>query len=160
MSLSSFAVPREARFFEDYVPGAVYEFAESVSLSEEEIVAFAKEYDPQYFHVDPVLAAQSIYKGLIASGGQTICVAFKIYVRNVLPEGRASLGSPGMDEIRWLLPVRPGDALRMRLAVLQAEPSKSRPDRGTVSFFCELLNQNDEVVMTCKCRNIILKRNV
>ncbi|MDR0826317.1 MAG: MaoC family dehydratase [Desulfovibrio sp.] len=158
MSLTSLAVPREERFFEDYVPGAVYEFAETVTLSEEDITAFSRQYDPQYFHTDPVRAADSIYKGLIASGAHTISATFRLFVPNFLP-GKASCGSPGLDEVRWLKPVRPGDVLRLRLTIVDAMPSRSRSDRGTVAFFAETINQKDEVVMSFKGLNIFLKRN-
>ncbi|MDR2726380.1 MAG: acyl dehydratase, partial [Deltaproteobacteria bacterium] len=105
MSLTALSVSKEERHFEEYVEGAVYEFAETIGVSEADIIRFAKEFDPQYFHLDPEAAKNSIYKGLIASGGQTIAVAFRLYIQNFLP-GKASLGSPGIDEVRWFKPLR------------------------------------------------------
>jgi len=135
----------------------VYDFAETMSVSEADIIRFAKEFDPQYFHLDPEAAKNSIYKGLIASGGQTIAATFRLYIRNFLP-GKASLGSPGIDEVRWLKPLRPGDVLRARVTVLSVKPSQSKNDRGTVTSLVETINQKDEVIMTYKGMNIMLKR--
>lgn len=158
-SLTGFTTSKEDRYFEDYQSGAVYEFPETISVSEADIVRFAKEFDPQYFHTDPVAAAKSMYKGLIASGGHSIALAFRLYIHNFLP-GKASFGSPGMDEIRWLRPVRPGDTLRIRLTILEAKPSQSKTDRGSVVSFVETINQAGEVVMTYKITNIMAKRPV
>ena len=158
MSLIDFTVAKEDRYFEDYVPGTVYEFAETATVSEAEIVNFAKEYDPQYFHTDPQAAASSMYKGLIASGAQTIALTFRLYVKNFLP-GKASFGSPGMDEVRWFKPLRPGDVLRIRMTILDAKPSQSKNDRGTVFSLVETINQKDEVIMSYSAKNIIARRN-
>ena len=157
MKANNFAVSREERRFEDYVAGAVYEFDETAGISQEDIVNFSRVYDPQYFHLDPDLAANGPYKGIIASGAHTIALTFRLYVKNFLP-GQASFGSPGLDELRWLRPVRPGDTLRLRLTIQETIPSQSKNDRGTVHSLLETLNQNDEVVMVCKCKNIIGKR--
>ncbi|MDR1241834.1 MAG: MaoC family dehydratase [Deltaproteobacteria bacterium] len=158
MFLKEFAVGKEDRYLEDYTAGCVYEFPETVEVREAEIIAFAEKFDPQYFHIDPAAAAASQYKGLIASGAHTIAVTFKLYVSLFLP-GKSSLGSPGFDELRWLKPLRPGDALRVRITVLEVKPSQSRNDRGTVQSLLETLNQKDEVIMSCKCKNIIARRN-
>ena len=158
MSLTDFSVPKADRYFEDYVKDAVFEFAETAAISEADIVNFANQYDPQYFHTDPVAAAGSMYKGLIASGAQTIALTFRLYVKNFLP-GKASFGSPGMDELRWLKPLRPNDVLRIRMTILDVVPSQSKNDRGTVFSFVETINQNNEVIMTYKAKNIIAKRN-
>ena len=158
MSLVDFSVSKQDRCFEDYEEGAVYEFAEKVGVSEADIIRFAREFDPQYFHLDPEAAKNSIYKGLIASGGQTIALTFRLYIQNFLPD-KASLGSPGMDEVRWLKPLRPGDVLRSRITILSAKPSQSRNDRGTVTSLVETINQNEEVIMSYKAINIMLKRN-
>ena len=155
---SGFDVPKEDRYFEDYQAGAVYEFPETVHVSQEDIIRFALEFDPQYFHTDPEAAEKSIYKGLIASGGHTIAVSFRLYIVNYLP-GKASQGSPGMDEIRWLKPVRPGDTLRIRITVLETKPSQSKADRGSVISLAETINQKDEVVMTYKVTNIMTRKN-
>jgi acyl dehydratase len=155
-SFTGFSVPREDRYFEDYRAGAVYAFPETAPVSEEDIIRFAKEFDPQYFHLDPVAAANSIYKGLIASGGHTIALAFRLYIRNYLP-GKASFGGPGMDEVRWHKPVRPGDTLRIRATILETRPSQSRNDRGIVRTFLETVNQKEEVVMICTLTNIMAR---
>jgi acyl dehydratase len=158
MSIVEFSVPKEERHFEDYAEGVVYEFAARISVSEADIIRFAKEFDPQYFHLDPEAAKNSIYKGLIASGGHTIAATFRLYIENFLP-GKASLGSPGIDEVRWLKPLRPGDVLRIRLTILSVKPSQSKNDRGTVTSLVETINQKDEAIMTYKAMNIMLKRN-
>ncbi|MDR2820073.1 MAG: MaoC family dehydratase [Desulfovibrio sp.] len=158
MSVRGFTAPREDRYLEDYVPGMVFEFDETVTLTEKDILDFAAGYDPQVFHTDPVKAEESIYKGLIASGAHTISVTFRILVKNFLP-GKASFGSPGMDELRWLKPVRPGDCLRLRVTITDVQPSRSKNDRGTVFSFLETVNQDDEVVMSFKGRAIMAKRH-
>ncbi|MDU8929973.1 MaoC family dehydratase [Alisedimentitalea sp. MJ-SS2] len=131
-------------FFDDLPVGFVHETG-STMLSEAEIIAFAEQYDPQPFHTDPVAAEDSIYGGLIASGFQTMTVAFDLVLKSKVWT-EASMGSPGMDEVRWKLPVRPGDSLRVRMTVTKSEPSTSRPDRGRTTIFYEILNQRDEVV--------------
>jgi len=159
MSLVDLPVPKEDRYFEDYAEGAVYEFAEKIGVSEADIIRFAKEFDPQYFHLDPEAAKNSIYKGLIASGGQTLALAFRLYIQNFLPGKKASLGSPGIDEVRWFKPLRPGDVLRLRLAILSVKASQSKNDRGTVTSLIEIINQQEEVIMSYKAINIMLRRN-
>ena len=156
MSGTDFAVPVADRHFEDFVPGAVFEYGE-ISVSEAEIVEFARRFDPQYIHVDRAQAAQGPFGGLIASGWHTAAMMMRLIVDNFLPK-RASLGSPGIDELRWLRPVRPGDMLRVRLSVLEATRSRSKSDRGVVHTLCEVLNQNREVVMSLKAMNIIASR--
>lgn len=145
-------------WFEDFAVGAVIE-AEAPPLTEEEIVAFGSRWDLQYFHTDPEAAKSSMFGGLIASGWHTgatlmrmICDAY------LLRAARASLGSPGLDNVRWLKPVRPGDRLRMRMEVLESRPSRSRPDRGSVRQKWEVFNQANEVVMTMEGWNLLLKR--
>ena len=157
MSLKDFTIPREDRYFDDYAAGTTYEFAETVSVSENDIITFAKQFDPQYFHIDPVAAADSIYKGLIASGAHTIAVSFRLYIQNFLP-GKASFGSPGLDEVRWLRPLRPGDTLRVRVSIQEAKESQSKNDRGTVRSLVETINQDDEVIMRYIAVNIMAKR--
>jgi acyl dehydratase len=153
LSATEFAVPVEDRHFEDYVPGAVFEYGE-IPVTEAEILEFARRFDPQYLHVDLERAAQGPFGGLIASGWHTAAMMMRLIVDNFLPK-RASLGSPGIDELHWLRPVRPGDVLSVRLSILEATRSRSKPDRGVVRTFCEVLNQNREVVMSLKAMNII-----
>lgn len=144
------------RYFEDYVPGSTEEFG-SVKVSEAEIVEFATKYDPQPFHLDPAAAAASPYGGLIASGWQTAGLMMRMLVENYLSPV-SSLGSPGIDELRWPRPVRPDDELRVRIEVLETRPSKSKPDRGLVRSRIELLNQDDEVVFSALALNFVLRR--
>ena len=148
---------RTTRYFEDYVPGLTVNCG-TVSISEPEIIAFAKEYDPQPFHVDPVGAADGPFGGLIASGWHTISLTMRQLVEHwVSPE--SSLGAAGVDEIRWPIPVRPGDTLHVRASVLEARRSKSKPDRGIVRSLCEVTNSDGAIVLRLIAINFILVRN-
>src|SRR6202045_3876004 len=149
--------PAEDRYFEDYLPGAVFEYGD-IPVSEAEIIEFARRYDPQDMHVDPEAAARGRFGGLVASGWHTAAMIMRLVVDNFLPKA-ASLASPGIDELRWLKPVRPGDVLRIRVTVLEATPSRSRSDRGMVRSLIEVLNQDGDVVMTLKPMNIIARRS-
>ena len=155
MSLSDLG--SEDRHFEDYVPGSVFEYGE-VTVSAAEIIEFARRFDPQAMHVDPSAAARGRFDGLIASGWHTAAMVMRLLVDNFLP-GRASLASPGIDELRWLRPVRPGDVLHIRVSVLEATRSRSKPDRGIVRTLVEVLNQDAVVVMSMKPMNIIACRS-
>jgi acyl dehydratase len=157
LNSADFAAPPEDRHFEDYVPGAVFEYGE-IPVTEAEIVAFARRFDPQCIHVDGERAVQGPFGGLIASGWHTAAMMMRLIVDNFLPQ-HASLGSPGIDELRWLRPVRPGDVLSIRLSILEATRSRSKPDRGVVRTLCEVLNQNREVVLSLKAMNIIACRS-
>jgi acyl dehydratase len=141
-----FNIPIYERYFEDYVPGSVYEFG-PIAVTEEEIIEFAKRYDPQIFHIDPVAAGKTDFGGLIASGWHTAALVMRLLVDNYI-SSVASMGSPGAGEVKWPKPVRPGDELYIRVKVLEARRSKSKPDRGVVRSSVEALNQNNEVVMT------------
>ena len=147
----------ERQYFEDYLPGAVCEFGE-VRISEDEIIDFARRFDPQEMHIEPAAAARGAFGGLIASGWHTAALMMRLVVDNFLPR-QASLGSPGIDELRWLRPVRPGDVLRVRVSVLETKRSRSKPDRGVVRTLMEVLNQHGEVVMSLKAMNIIASRS-
>ena len=129
-------------YFEDYVPGASYECG-SVSFDQASIVTFAKEFDPQPFHVDPVAAAAGPYGGLIASGWHTASAVMRVLVENYLA-AESSLGSAGLDELRWPQPVRPGDTLRVRATVVEARRSLSKPDRGIVKTLIEAVNADGQ----------------
>jgi len=146
MTNSKFNPPADNRYFEDYVPGSVYEFG-SIMMEEKEMIAFALRYDPQSFHVDPEAARKSVFGGLIASGWHTGAASMRLFVDHYL-SSVASLGSLGVDEVRWLKPVRPGDELSIRVTVLETRLSKSKPDRGIVRSLVEVLNQHREVVMS------------
>jgi len=144
------------RWFEDYVPGSVYEFGHT-SLSESEIIAFARDYDPQAIHADPAWSATGPFGGLIASGVHTIATCMRLYVDHYISHV-ASLASPGLDEIRWPRPVRPGDSLRIRVTVAEARASRSKPDRGLVHSVLEALNQDDDVVLSFTAMNFFARR--
>jgi acyl dehydratase len=118
-----------------------------ITLTEGEIIDFAWRYDPQPFHLDVVAAAASPYGGLIASGFQTLGLAFRLFIQTgVFRE--SSLGSPGVDELRWLAPVRPGDTLHCEVEVLEVRPSTSKPDRGIARVKYAAINQRGEPVLT------------
>jgi len=152
----AFNTPINDRYFEDYVEGDIYRFG-NIAVEAHEVIAFAQRFDPQSFHVDPDAARSTPFGGLIASGWHTAGLTMRLYVDHYLSHV-ASLASPGVDELRWLRPVRPGDALSLRVTVLKAVPSKSKPNRGVVTSFIEVFNQADEAVMTFKCVNIIGRR--
>jgi len=156
VTFHSFASPPESRYFEDYVPGAVYEFG-TITVTEPEIIAFARQFDPQYFHVDPEKAAHSRFGGIIASGWHTVGLAMRLFVDHFVSHV-ASLASPGVDEIRWPNPVRPGDTLRIRVTILEARPSRSKTDRGIVRAKTEAINQKDDLVLSMVGMSIIGRR--
>lgn len=156
MKRSSFTVPVEDRYFEDYETGTVHEFG-PVSIAEDKIIEFGRQFDPQVFHTDPQGAKQTVYGGLIASGWHTSGLMMRLFVDHYL-SGVASLGSPGVDELRWTQPVRPGDTLSLRVTVSQTTRSRSKPDRGILHSFIEMINQRQEVVMTMKAVNLLLCR--
>ena len=137
------------RYFEDLRVGEVIDLG-SRSLSQESIIAFAREYDPQPFHTDPEAAKHTVFGGLVASGWQTASVYMRLLVDGMIDKVAHSMGSPGVDKIEWLKPVRPGDTLRGRLTIVDAIPSKSRADRGTLKTLGELINQDGDVVMTIR----------
>src|SRR5438105_14929248 len=124
------------RYFEDFAEGQVYDLGE-LRVSEPEIVEFARKYDPQAFHVDPEAAQRSIFGGLIASGCHTGSMYMGLLVRGLLQQS-ATLGSPGVDEMRWLKPVRAGDPLRGRVTTTSATPASTHASRGPVSTLREL----------------------
>jgi acyl dehydratase len=131
---------------DDFAPGQVHRLGRR-TVSRDEIVAFARDWDPQPFHLDEQAASASIYGGLIASGWHTACVFMRLFADGLLNRA-AAMGSPGIDELRWLKPVRPGDTLEARLEVLEVRPSRSRPDRGIVRLRSVLTNQDQEEVLS------------
>jgi acyl dehydratase len=141
------------RYFEDYPPGAVFEGG-AAAVSEAEILEFARKYDPQAMHTDPVAAARGYFGGLIASGWHTAAMTMRLFAAHFLSPA-SSLASPGIDELRWLKPVRPGDLLRVRITVTEARRSRSKPGQGIVHSFAEVLNQKDEVVMSLRPISLI-----
>lgn len=146
------------RWFEDWETGRVLEYG-GYTLTEDEIVAFARKFDPQPFHIDPEAAKRSPYGGLIASGWHTCALWMKMSVPALICDGnKAAIGSPGFKDLRWLKPVRPGDTLRCRTTIGEKIDLQSRPDRGIVRLENEVLNQNDEVVLRFVGQALTLKR--
>lgn len=135
-------------YFEDFEVGKTYPVG-SRTVNEDEIIAFATQFDPQPFHVDKDAAANSIFGGIIASGWHTCSMIMRVMVDGFLRDS-SSMGSPGVDEIRWIKPVRGGDTLAVSTTVLDAKPSGSRPDRGVVWTEWRATNQHGEVVATVK----------
>ena len=156
MTSSAFAQPPEDRYFENYVAGSVHEFGR-IRVDEEEVLEFGRRYVPLSYHVDKEAAKSSIYGGVIASGWHTAALMMRLYTENYLSKV-ANLGSPGGDELRWDKPVFPGDELSVRATVMEARRSESRPDRGIVRTFIEVLNQKREVVMSLKMVNFVKRR--
>jgi acyl dehydratase len=144
------------RYWEDFHVGDVTELG-PVTVTEDEIVEFASRFDPQPFHLDPEAARDSPFGGLIASGWHTAALYMGMFVRGVLA-GTASLGSPGVEELRWTAPVRPGDTLRGRATITDVAPSSTNPGRGAIFGTHEVVNQDDVVVMRFKARGFIARR--
>lgn len=143
-------------YFEDFHAGQVIDLG-SCQVSEDEIIAFARQFDPQPFHVDREAAKDSIFGGLVASGWHTCSLLMSRLVAGLLARS-VSLGSPGVDELRWIKPVRPGDTLSMRMTVLETIPSKSKPDRGVLRSEYECSNQHGEVVLRMKTLGMFGRR--
>ncbi|HEX5454447.1 MAG TPA: MaoC family dehydratase [Stellaceae bacterium] len=144
------------RWFEDYPAGAVFTAGE-IRVGAADIVEFARKYDPQAMHTDPAAAAAGPFGGLIASGWQTGALMMRMFADNFLSPA-SSIASPGLDELRWLKPVRPGDVLSLRVTILEARPSRSKPDQGVVRSLVEVLNQRGETVMSLKPISLIRRR--
>ena len=142
--------------WEDFPPGRVFDYGRRV-LSQEEIVAFARQWDPQRFHVDPQAAKATPFGGIVASGWHTGCVLMRLMCDAYLNES-SCIGSPGIEEWRFAAPVRPGDALRFRATVLESRASASKPGRGIVKFRWELFNQRDEVAVSMVGTQFYLRR--
>ena len=143
-------------FFDDMPVGYTYETGER-TLPRDEIVGFASEWDPQDFHIDAAAGEASPYGGLIASGFHTIVTAYRLTLETgVWTE--ASMGSPGMEDVRWVMPVRPGDTLKVKATVTASRPSASRPDRGRTTILYEVFNQKDEIVMSYSAIHILKRR--
>jgi acyl dehydratase len=143
-------------FLEDFAIGQRFT-THGATLSEAQIMAFAWEHDPQPLHIDREAAAAGPYEGLIASGFQTLTVSFRlVYQEKIINAG--SMGAPSCDELRWLLPVRPGDTIRVEGEIVDVRPSRSKTDRGTVTIAYTTLNQRNEPVMTMRVPHIIRRR--
>ena len=144
------------KFFEDFQVGERFRTKEK-TLSLEEIVEFARLYDPQPFHVDEKAAAESPYGGVIASGFHTVAASFRLFIDTGVI-GTTGMGSPGMDSIRWLKPVRPGDALRVEAEVVEARASRSEPRRGIVLMEFRTFNQEGDVVLSMRAVHLVRRK--
>ena len=143
-------------YFEDFIVGRTFESA-GMTLTESQILDFAWAWDPQPFHIDVPAAEAGPYGGLISSGFHTMCIAFRLIHDTGYLE-TASMGSPGIDELRWYKPVRPGDTLRTKAEVLESKPSTSKPDRGTARVRYAAINQDGDEVMSFITIHILRKR--
>lgn len=143
-------------YFEDFVPGRVFELG-SVDVTAEEIIEFATRYDPQPFHTDVEAAKASTFGGLIASGWHTCSMFMRLFVDNLIHDAD-SRGSPGVEQVRWLAPVRPGDRLTATATVEEAVPSATKPGRGTVTLRSELTNQDGVVAMRMLAKGMYGRR--
>jgi acyl dehydratase len=148
--------PKDPRYWDDYEIGAKYDLG-STSFTAEEIVEFGRQFDPQSFHVDAAAAQASMFGGLIASGWHVTAKLMRLFVDNYVDQ-RTTLGSPGLDEIRWLKPVRPGDTLTAWVECAGKAPSRSRPDMGVIHEHWRATNHNGELVVTLKGINMVRRR--
>lgn len=144
------------RYFEDFIPGDIISLGE-YAVTEAEMMAFSERYDPQFFHTDPEAAADSPYGGIIGSGWLTAAIFQRMQCDSFMLDS-SCVGSPGVDEIRWLKPVRPGDRLHGGNQIDSVKPSNSKPDRGVVFSKVEIYNQDNTLVMTLRTRVIYMKR--
>ena len=145
------------RYWEDFNVGEVEQIG-GKRVMREEIIAFARQFDPQPFHVDEAAARQSMYGGLIASGWHTCAMVMRMMCDAYMLQS-ASVGSPGIEELKWLKPVRPGDTIRAQRTTLESRPSKSKPDIGLVSNLWEVFNQQEDMVMSMKGYGMFRRRN-
>jgi acyl dehydratase len=144
------------RYWDDYEVGQKFDLG-STRFTADEIVGFAHQYDPQSFHVDADSARQSMFGGLIASGWHVTAKLMRLFVDNYIDQ-RTALGSPGVDEVRWLKPVRPGDTLSAWVECAGKVPSRSRPEMGIIHEQWRATNQKGELVMTLKGTNMVRRR--
>ena len=144
-------------YFEDFESGMSYEFGEYY-VTEEEILQFATMYDPQPFHLSDEEGKKTLFGGLCASGWHTCSMAMSMIVGNMPKGDTGTLGSPGIDELRWHKPVFPGDTLRMKTTILDKKESRSRPEMGSLFMLNEMFNQNDDLVMSNKSIVLFRKR--
>ena len=144
-------------YFEDFAAGQTFDLGTYPPLSEDDIITFARQWDPQYFHVDPEAAKESMFKGLVASGWHTCVILMNLFVNN-FPDLGASQGSPGLENIRFVRPVRPGDSLSGRVMVLETQPSSRRPTSGKVRTRMELANQDGDLVCSVEAWGLYARR--
>lgn len=144
------------QYLDDLQVGQTFKTS-GLTLTEADIIGFALKYDPQPFHIDVVAAAKSPYGGLIASGFQTLAFCFRLFIQNgIFLE--SSIGSPGIDELRWLAPVRPGDTLCSEVCVLEVRPSASKPDRGIARLKYQATNQHGDAVVSFVVNHLLKRR--
>ena len=148
----------EMRYYEDVVVGEVARFGNK-EVTREEVVDFAGKYDPQPFHLDDAAAAKTYFGRLSASGWHSAAMAMRMMVDHMSQHQQASLGSPGIDELRWLKPVYPGDTLRCEMEVLDKRRSEKRPEMGIMQSKLTVFNQHDDPVMTMKSAGLIRVRD-
>ena len=144
------------RYLDDFTVGEKFTTGEA-EITDAMILSFARDYDPQPFHLDPVAARESIYGSLIASGFQTLALGFRLVWDTGVYAG-SSIGSPGFDELRWLKPVRAGDRLHVEAEVIGIAPSRSKPDRGIIRVAYRYLDQHGEPVLTCAMMHLLRRQ--
>jgi len=152
-----FISPDRERYFEDYVEGSTYELGK-IRINREEMIEYAKQFDPQDMHIDEAKANAGPFKGLIASGWFTGSVFTRLYSVHYL-SNVSSMASPGFDDLKWNAPVRAGDLLKCCVMIKEVKRSRSKPDRGIVKTFCEIVNQDEVVVMSINAVNMIACRS-
>ncbi len=145
-----------ARYFDDFKVGERF-VSESATLTESEIIGFARQFDPQSFHLDREAAEKSTFGGLIASGFHTLSLGFRLFIDTGVIDA-CGMGSPGMEQIRWLQPVRPGDSIRTEAVVVEMRPSGSKPDRGVLLMDFEVKNQRGEAVLTMRAVHLLRRK--
>ena len=145
-------------YFEDLVPGSSASFGR-YEVTREEVIEFATKYDPQPFHLSDEAAAQTHFGRISASGWHTCAMIMRMLVDNMTARKQAGLGSPGLDELRWLRPVYPGDVLRLQTELIDKTPSRSRPEMGSFRSAVRVFNQDDVLVATMKSIGLIRVRN-
>ncbi len=139
--------------FDDFTLGQSFDLG-ATTVSEAEIIAFARQFDPQPFHLDPDAAARTPFGGVVASGWHTASLCMRLLVDGLLCR-TATLGSPGIDALRWLRPLRPGDTLRLTVSISAMRQSESKPDRGVVTLHMEAYNQDDQLLLTMEGVNFV-----
>lgn len=147
----------DTRYLDDLQPGQIFR-TPGITLTESDIIDFAWRYDPQAFHLDTHAASLSPYGGLIASGFQTLALCFRLFIQSGVL-AKSSLGSPGIDELRWLAPVRPGDTLHCEVEVLEIRPSRSKPDRGIARLRYQAVTQRPEIVLSFIVNHLLRRNN-
>lgn len=148
----------ELTYFEDLVPDSTASFGR-YEVSREEVIEFATRYDPQPFHLSDEAAAQTHFGRISASGWHTCAMVMRMMVDNISERKQAGLGSPGLDELRWLKPVYPGDTLRVETRLIDKTPSRSRPEMGSFRSEVKVFNQNHVLVATMKSIGLIRTRS-